>query len=247
MSPLLALGAAAAAVVTLALATARTPADPVPDLDGYLTRWRSLHGDHDPRESVFLRGWLRLAYRIADPLARRGVHPDVLTLGSLWPTFAVLVLADAGGRWTLLAGLMLVASGLTDTLDGAVAALTSRATSWGYVLDSVVDRVNDALYLVALWLAGAPAWLAVATAAVCWLLEYVRARGANVGTGQIGILTVGERANRVIFCAAALVSAGLLPAQAGLLVTGWLAALGLLSVVGLVQLLVAVRHQLAGG
>ncbi len=77
---------------------------------------------------------------------------------------------------------MVAASGLLDSLDGAVAVLTDRATRWGAVLDSVVDRVSDALYLVALWLVGAPAWACVVgRRAAARLQEYARARATAVG------------------------------------------------------------------
>ena len=62
----------------------------------------------------------------------------------------------------LLAVVLVVVSGLLDGLDGAVAVLTDRATRWGHVLDSLVDRCSDGLYLVALWLVGAPAGVCVA-------------------------------------------------------------------------------------
>ena len=244
MTPLVVLLAAAAGLLALAVVTARPVAGGVADLDGYLTGWQALHGDYDPRRTRFLRGWLMLAFFAARPLARRGVQPDVVTLGSVWLAGAVLVAAAAEGRWFILAGSVLVASGLSDTLDGAVATLTDRATALGYVVDSVVDRVNDALYLVAVWIAGAPVWLAVSTGAACWLLEYLRARAAALGAGQVGMVTVGERANRVIFCAAALVSAGLLPGRAALLATVWTSGLAVLTAVGFAQLSAAVRRHL---
>jgi CDP-diacylglycerol--glycerol-3-phosphate 3-phosphatidyltransferase len=55
----------------------------------------------------------------------------------------------------MLAGWVLVASGLFDTLDGCVAVLEKRTTKWGYVLDSAVDRLNDVIYLAAVVSVGA--------------------------------------------------------------------------------------------
>jgi hypothetical protein len=40
-----------------------------------------------------------------------------------------------------------VLSNLGDPLDGCLAALTDRATGFGYVLDSVVDRINEGIHL----------------------------------------------------------------------------------------------------
>jgi hypothetical protein len=47
----------------------------VDDLDGYLDRWSRAHGDDDVRSSPATRVWLRVAHRLAAPLARRGSRP----------------------------------------------------------------------------------------------------------------------------------------------------------------------------
>jgi phosphatidylglycerophosphate synthase len=248
VSPVVALLAVAwVALAVLTIVKARRPALAVPDLAGYFDRWQALHGGYDPRAgSVWLRGWLVLAYRVARPLARVGVLPDVLTLWTVWLALAVFVPAQAGGRWPLLGGLVLVLSGLGDTLDGCVAALTDRATRWGYVLDSVVDRLNDVIYLLAVVaIGGAPA-VAVVAGVAFFLLEYLRARGANAGAGEVGTVTVGERANRVILTALGLIFAAVFVDHAALVATIALAALAGLSLIGLAQLAVAVRRQLTG-
>lgn len=245
MIPLLALLATAGLLLAASLASARRPTAAVPDFDGYLTRWSPLHGGYDPRRNAPLLGWLRLSHAVARPLARRGVLPDVLTLWGLWLALAVLVLAEAGGRWPLLAGWVLVASGLADTLDGCVAVLTDRATRWGYVLDSLVDRTTDVAYLVALDLVGAPTPLTVAAGVAMFTLEYLRARAGNAGMGEIGVVTVGERATRVILCSAGIFFAGVYVSRAALVATLASWALVAVGAVALVQLGVAVRRSLA--
>jgi phosphatidylglycerophosphate synthase len=244
MEGLVALLLGAVALAALALATARRPDRPILDRDGYFARWRTLHGDYDPRGNPWLYGWLTLSYWIARPLARRGVLPDVVTLWSVWLAFAVFVPAAAGGRWPILAGWVLVFSGLGDGIDGCVAVLTDRATRWGYVLDSAVDRVNDVIYLFAIVSVGGPAALAIAAGIAFGLLEYVRARASNAGMGDVGVVTVGERAMRVIFCSAGIHFGGVFIGHAELVATLGLAALTTFSIVGLGQLLWAVRREL---
>ena len=239
-----ALAAGAVVLVVASVVTRRVPAQPVVGLQDYYDRWAQLHGGYDPRGSVWVRGWLRGVHRVGRPLARAGLAPDVLTLWTLWLAGAVYVAAAAGGRWALVAGVLAVASGFADNLDGCVAALTGRATAWGYVLDSLADRVADLALLAAVVAAGAPAPLAVGCAVALLLLEYLRARAGNAGAGDVAAVTVGERPNRVIFCALALLGAGVVPARAGLLATVALAVLTLLSGAGFVQLLVAVRRRL---
>lgn len=240
----------AAVAVVLAVITATTATRPragVPDLDGYLWRWGEVHDSYDPRRgSIWVRGWLIMIYRFARPLAGVGVAPDVLTLWTVWLALAVIVAATAGGAWLALAGWLVLAGGIVDSLDGAVAVLTDRATRWGYVLDSAVDRLNDVLVAVALVVVGAPVWLAVVYALLLFELEYIRARAGNAGGDPIGAITVGERANRVAFGGAGLVVAGLLPERAHTVAAATVAVLALLSVVGLGQLVVAVRRDLGG-
>lgn len=227
--------------------TTRPPAVQVPSLGGYFDRWQALHGGYDPRVgSVWVRGWLSAVYQVARPLARLGVQPDVLTAWTVWLSLAVLAAAAAGGRWWMVAGWFVVFSGIGDSLDGAVAVLTSRTSPWGYVLDSVVDRINDVVYVIAVVAVGAPAELGAACALSFFLLEYLRARAGNAGRGEIATVTVGERPNRVALCAAGLYLSGVFLAHASLIATAALAALTALTLAGLVQLGIAVRRQLRG-
>ncbi len=241
----LALAAAAVAVLVLTAATARRPVEPVPDLDGYLKRWAPLHGDYEPAPASLAGRWLTLAYLLARPLAARGVSPDALTGWGVLASAAVAVVAAAGGRWPLAAVAVVVLAGLLDNLDGAVAILSGRTTRWGFVLDSLADRVSDAAYLLALWLLGAPGPVCVAGGSVMVLQEYARARAGNAGMGEIGVVTVWERPTRVILTAFVLLACGLLPAHADRLATLGAAAWIALGTVGLTQLLVAVHRRLA--
>ena len=232
-------------LVVLALATARRPEHEIPDKDGYFDRWSALHGGYDPRTgNAWLRGWLTMVYRIARPLARRGVQPDVITISSIWLAAAVFVPADIGGRWAMLAGWVLVASGLFDTLDGCVAVLEERTSTWGYVLDSSVDRVNEAIYLAAVVSVGAPLELAIACGFLFFFMEYVRARGGNAGGDEVGRITFAERPQRVIFLSASIHFGGVFLGQRELVATTGMALITAMTLVAVVQLLVAVRRQL---
>lgn len=242
----LVLGVVGALLVVVALVTAQRPRAPVPDRDGFFDRWQALHGGHDPRASAWVRGWLTVVHRIARPLARRGVAPHALTAISAWLAALALVPAAAGGRWAVLAAWLVVASGLLDGLDGAVAALAGRATPLGSVLDAVGDRLTEVVFLGAVVLAGGAVGLAVACGALFWFHEYVRARAAAAGADEIGAVTVAERPQRVIVLALALHAAGMMPADAELAAGAGLAVMLALSAVGLVQLSVAVGRRLAG-
>lgn len=241
---LLALAVGAVALVVVAATTARRPEAPILGRDGYFDRWSVMHGGYDPRTgSIWVRAWLAGVYRLARPLARTGVAPDVLTAWTLWLSAAALTAAAAGGGWVMAAGWLVVGGGIGDSLDGAVAVLTDRATRWGYVLDSVVDRINDVMYVAAVVVVGAPVWLGVVCAVSLFTLEYLRARGGNAGAGEIGTITVGERPNRVALCAVGLYFGGAFEALP--VATAALALLAVLTLVGLGQLGFAVRRKLA--
>ncbi len=218
---------------------------PVLTREEYLDRWQVLHGGYDPRTSRLVGPWLRVVYALARPFARAGVAPDVVTLLGLAVSAVVVGLCHLGDRWVLLAAVVVGASGLLDSLDGAVAVLGDRVTTWGAVLDSVVDRCSDVLYLVALWLVGAPAWACVTAGVLLFTLEYARARAAAVGLADVGVVTVGERPTRVVVVAMFLLAAGVYPSS-----SSWWASLGAgvlvaVGAVALVQLLVVVRRRLA--
>jgi CDP-diacylglycerol--glycerol-3-phosphate 3-phosphatidyltransferase len=151
---------------------------------------------------------------MARPLARAGVSPNALTV-------AAMLAAVAAVAWALapepagpaLACVAVVASGVLDLLDGAVAVQAGKATRVGFLLDSALDRLADAAFPAALAIvAGGGEWVAVAAVASAWWLEYIRARAsladANAGAGasrqpsvERQVITPGERPTRIVLTA----------------------------------------------
>jgi phosphatidylglycerophosphate synthase len=214
----------------------------VPTRQEYLREWSTLHGDASTGGLV--GWWLGLAHALAGPLIRLGAGPDALTVLGLLVAVGATAPAASGGHWPILAGGMVVVSGLLDNLDGAVAVMAGRTTRRGFVLDSVCDRISEAGYCAALWLAGAPAALAVASAGLAWLHEYTRARAATAGMPQIGVVTVAERPTRVIVTATFLLGGGLYPGLHRAWAFAGGAAWATLGTIGLVQLAVVVGRRL---
>jgi CDP-diacylglycerol--glycerol-3-phosphate 3-phosphatidyltransferase len=227
---LIALAAGGLLLMVLVVATAQPPSSVLPDREAYLTRWSQLHGGITPSRGP-TRWWLGLVYVVAGPLARRGWQPNAVTLLGLWAFSALLPPAYAAGRWPLLGAPIVAFAGLMDGLDGGVAVLTGRATTFGYVLDSVVDRLAEVLALVALFALGAATGLVVAAGGAAALLEYTRARASGAGPGVIGRLTPGERPTRLVLIGAGMLGAGVFPAHARLAVS--LAAGMMLAICGL--------------
>jgi CDP-diacylglycerol--glycerol-3-phosphate 3-phosphatidyltransferase len=150
--------------------------------------------------------FIRLRDLVARGLVAAGVTPNVLTVAGLLITCGAAV-ALSLGQW-LTAGLVLVAAGACDMLDGAAARLGQKRTPFGGVLDSTCDRVGDivllgslAYYFLVRWpaLAGKPANLTYGLLALLaiinsTLISYVRARARQEGADcEVGFWTRGER------------------------------------------------------
>ena len=211
--------------------------------EDYLAAWSRWHGGTGT-ERPLVRGWLSLAYALARPLA--GLPPLTATALGLLVAAASIVPAAAGGLWLMAAGVLVGLSALLDSLDGALAIGTGRASRRGFVLDSVVDRLAEAAFAGALWTAGAPGWLAVAFGALCWLPDYLRARAGQAGVSETGALSVWERPTRVIMAGLTLsgagVVSGLVPVDQ--VVTAGTAIGAVLGLLGVAQLGVSLRGML---
>jgi len=212
--------------------------------DEYLAAWSRWHGN-TPTDSPLVRGWLTAAWTLARPLA--GLPPLVATALGLLVAAAAVPVAGVGGTWLIAAGLLVGLSGLLDSLDGALAIGTGRASRRGFVLDSVVDRLTEVAYAAALWVAGTPGWLAVAFGALCWLPDYLRARAGQAGVAETGLLSVWERPTRVAMTGMTLGGAGVVAGLdlVGPVVTAGAAVGTLLGAVAVVQLGFSLRRMLA--
>ncbi|MBV9920206.1 MAG: CDP-alcohol phosphatidyltransferase family protein [Pseudonocardia sp.] len=190
-----------------------------------------------------VRAWLWLVQRLsAGPVAR--VPPDVLSLAGVLAVAGALAAAAAGGRWPLLSALLVVAAGVLDGLDGAVALRTARARPLGAVVDAAADRVGDLLLLAVLAALGAPLGWVLAAGALALLHEYVRARAQAVGMSGVGAVTVAERPTRLIVVAVAALGTATLPAGTPLTGWGWATVCAVLwtaaGLVGAAQLVVGI-------
>lgn len=215
------------------------------DRSTYVQRWSALHGGADPSGRL-VGGWLTVVHALAGPLVRMRTPPDAVTLLGLLIACTTPVLAALGGAGVLVAAVVVALSGLVDSLDGAVAVMTDRATRWGAVLDALADRVSDAAFVAALWVAGAPAAICVAAVGLAWLQEYARARAGAVGMSEVAVLTVNERPTRVIVVTTFLLASVARPGDDPNWPTLGAAALVTFGVVGLAQLLRVVRRRLGG-
>jgi CDP-diacylglycerol--glycerol-3-phosphate 3-phosphatidyltransferase len=74
-------------------------------------------------------------------LGRRGFHPNTFTLAGLILT---LMAATALFKGHLrIGGLLILAGGLCDCIDGNLARATGRVTRFGALFDSIIDRYSE--------------------------------------------------------------------------------------------------------
>lgn len=134
---------------------------------------------------------------LASLAARAGVKPLHLTALSLLSALLSMMFMIFYGSRTLYVALLL-ASGLFDSLDGAVARLTSSTSKLGAFLDSTVDRVSDVVLMYPLTCIGFSHVETTYLIAVSLLISYVRARGESLGLSVEGVGLV-ERPERIAF------------------------------------------------
>jgi CDP-diacylglycerol--glycerol-3-phosphate 3-phosphatidyltransferase len=99
--------------------------------------------------SAFGRACAVLLRTIVRWLALTRVNPNVLTFMGLvvnaWAAFFFgYATAQNQQRMFFYAGLVIIASGFFDLVDGEVARAQNRVTRFGAFFDSVVDRYSDA-------------------------------------------------------------------------------------------------------
>ena len=169
-------------------------------------------------------------------LSRLGFTANSLTaLGIALSAVAAWRIAEGA---FLAAGLILTAGGCLDFCDGAVARVRGTASRFGAFLDSVTDRVSDALVFSAFtwfYFRGGDDLMAVVALAAYGggqLTSYIRAKAESLGYDcKTGIL---ERAERLILLCTGLILG---------FVEVMLWAVAVLSVVTVVQRLVHVARQ----
>ena len=160
--------------------------------------WSDLHGGAQIKGIV--KTWLAISFASAKFLSKLHITPNILTL--LGVLFAIAMAANPLSLWAIP---LLVLSLYADGIDGSVAIFQKRQSSFGAILDSVADRISEALWLYVAYRIGAPAWLVLATYVSASTQEYARARLGGLGISDVGIVTPAERPVRASFIFIALV------------------------------------------
>ena len=192
-------------------------------------------------------------YTAVNPLVQRliraGVRPNTITtIGTGLVLVSAVVYATGHIR---LGGLLLLLSGVADTLDGQVARGGAMVTRFGAFYDSTLDRVGDGATFIGIgaFLLTAPdVAYRVPAVILCMvailgsvLVSYARARAEGLGLDcKVGI---AQRAERILGLGVASVLFGAGPRA--LLLEGIVALLAIASLITVFQRFVYV-HRHAG-
>jgi CDP-diacylglycerol--glycerol-3-phosphate 3-phosphatidyltransferase len=138
---------------------------------------------------------------LARLLAKTPITPNALTWSGLLLSIGAAVLIGTGHIFA--AGFVVLVGGFFDMLDGALARLTNSTSQFGAILDSTLDRLSEAVILLAILVAYArgqvePAVAGVVVAGLAWLgsllVSYIRARAEALGIEcEVGLFTRAER------------------------------------------------------
>src|SRR5438046_3897494 len=156
---------------------------------------------------AFGRGCGKLLYAIVRGLSLTRISPNILTFTGLVINIIAGVLfgyasGDSQPRLFFYAGLVILAAGIFDMVDGRVARHTGQVTTFGAFFDSVIDRYSDVALFFGLLVFYARAnrfFYLVLTALVMVtsvMVSYTRARAESlIGTCKVGFM---ERPERIV-------------------------------------------------
>jgi phosphatidylglycerophosphate synthase len=160
--------------------------------DNFFKSWSELHGN--TKVSGIVRTWLSISYLVAKALSKLKFSPNFITILGL--IFAILLYINVELIW---APILLVLSLLSDGIDGSMAIISGKNSKWGALLDSIVDRLSELFWILALLQLGININLLILIFVFASVQEYIRARSGGLGLNNIGIVTIAERPVRASF------------------------------------------------
>ena len=152
----------------------------------FFKSWSELHGN--AKISGIVKGWLTISFLLVKPLAKIKITPNILSIFGL--LFGVLLYLNALSNWAVI---LLTLSLICDGIDGSLAIITGKASKWGAMLDSVVDRVTEFFWALTFIAIGANKYVVIAALLIASVQEYLRARVGGLGLSEVGVVTIAER------------------------------------------------------
>ena len=187
-----------------------------------------------------------MQHHLLPPIQNSGLTPNQMSFIGV-----VLALLVPFGFYLhpALGLLLIVASGIADSMDGLLARREAKCSAFGAFLDSSLDRLSDFFYLMGFWTLfwqrpGQTAATLVVFAALLFtlLISYVKARAEALGVDcNVGLM---ERGVRVIYLIAWALVLTMFSDQRTSLLWGGLVAYGVLTLLTVLQRIRYVGKQL---
>ncbi|MBY9011978.1 MAG: CDP-alcohol phosphatidyltransferase family protein [Candidatus Lokiarchaeota archaeon] len=197
--------------------------------DEFIKDWLKDHGQAHKVDEQFAKMkkdpagkiYMPITYGGAKIFIKLGLSPNKVSVIGLILSFFIfwgVIMASAGhtlglmtqqplyGSWFFLLALLVLYTGISDGIDGAIARLLDIKSKTGAWLDNIIDRVSDILVLVCFVptsLLVLPSygldftWMAWTNIFLIFIYEYMRARHEGLGLHETKPF-MGERITRVI-------------------------------------------------
>jgi len=198
-------------------------------LDEFIKDWLKDHGQTQKAEEQFEKMrkdpagkiYMPITYGGAKIFIKLGLSPNKVSIIGLILSFFIfwgVIMAGAGhtrdlmteqplyGSWFFLLAFLVIYTGISDGIDGAIARLLDIKSKSGAWLDNIIDRVSDILVLVCFIPTSMlvfPSsgldfrWMAWTNIFLIFIYEYMRARHEGLGLHETKPF-VGERITRVL-------------------------------------------------
>jgi len=197
--------------------------------DEFIKDWLKDHGQAHKVDEQYAKMkkdpagklYMPITYGGAKFFIKLGLSPNLVSVIGLILSFFIfwgVIMASAGhtldlitqqpfyGSWFFLIGLLVLYTGISDGIDGAIARLLDIKSKTGAWLDNIIDRVSDILVLVCFVptsLLVYPSygldftWIVWTNIFLIFIYEYMRARHEGLGLHETKPF-IGERISRVI-------------------------------------------------
>jgi len=140
--------------------------------------------------------------KIGKVFVSTGLSPNFWTgLGLLFAILSAIIYGLNIEFGVIFGGLLLLASGFFDVVDGQVARVTGKTSKTGSYLDSMFDKIAEVSIFFGILLAGyaQPSTVMLAIT-LSLLVSYARAKSDSLNIKMQGI-GIGERAERLLVIA----------------------------------------------
>ncbi len=193
-----------------------------------------------------INGFLSLLDPLEKALVSLKIHPHVITGAGLLISVLTAYLFIQGEF--LLAGFMVILTGVCDILDGKLARATGQVSKYGALIDSTIDRYSEVIIFlgIATYFRSESSYvhaLIILAIAGSFLVSYTRARAEGLGIDcKIGIM---QRPERMTFLAAGGIL-GAIPHTRHFMMIFFLWVIAILANVTVIQRIMYIRNQLRG-